>query len=762
MAIRSASSTPRPRSLLWPLAALLLVLTLFFWPVWLKGYRCPPGSGDTWKQLYPVWSFIGEHVSQGALPLWNSRMMGGEPVVGEPQYGLLNPLNWPMFLSYPIPEWVVFLRAALPLLIGGVGMYVLLRRSATWRLGRSAAVVGSVAYMLSDPFIVHLGHPQFNDVLAWFPWCLAAVDWVLDGSARAVLGGLPLALLGVAGHAQAALHAAAAISLYALWRVVDGPPKRMVRRGATLLIVAAVGLGLAAPILLPAIERYPFTERAALETQPLTGYQWPLEMLVDIISPWFHGRGAEGLWMSWGRTESAYAGMVTLCLCLLGLAADRRRRRSWFLVVLAVLGVLVALGHNGPLFPLLAQVDVLAQLGKTSRAAFLVAFALSAGAALGVHHLLASDRLRRMGIVLLLVAAVALWFAAPAMSRGIPAGERYQRAVGSLRAAAGLAVLLALALLLMRGNPLWAAAVVVLLAGELIVSGAFVEAEAPAPMSGHDEALTYLREDSGWFRVDVDSEAVEMWPPHSLVAAGFAVPRTVGNPMELRAFNLFYWGQPSKTSVGYRLLGVKYIVVRKDAPPGGEGIAPVFIDDPLVDLHLHTTSLPRAWLVYRTAEVDDLGDAMTVMSEPGFDPWLAATVEDGPLLEGEGEGTIELLAYEPNRVALEIRVSAPAFLVLSDVLYPGWEATLDGDPVPIYLADGVFRGVAVPAGGHLLEMNYRPGSLRLGLGLAAMTTLMVVSVTVFGFVQRRRKRTSSAEGDDDNGPLLPRTRRRSS
>ena len=158
------------------------------------------------------------------------------------------------------------------------------------------------------------------------------------------------------------------------------------------------------------------------------------------------------------------------------------------------------------------------------------------------------------------------------------------RAVGALRAAAGLAALLAFTLLLLRRR-VWAAAIILLLAGELIVSGALVEAEAPSPPADHNAALEFLQDDSGWFRVDVDSEAVELWPPHSLVAEGFAVPRTVGNPMELQAFNLFYWGQPSKTSAGYRVLGVKYIVVAKGAPPGGEGIAPVFVDDPAVDIH---------------------------------------------------------------------------------------------------------------------------------------------------------------------------------
>jgi hypothetical protein len=135
--------------------------------------------------------------------------------------------------------------------------------------------------------------------------------------------------------------------------------------------------------------------------------------------------------------------------------------------------------------------------------------------------------------------------------------------------------------------------------------------------------------------------------------------------------------------------------------------------------------------------VEEMGQAMSVMSEPGFRPELVATVEGGPMLDGEGEGWIGLLTYEPNRVALEVHSSAPALLVLSDVLYPGWEAAIDGEPVTLYLADGVFRGVSIPPGDHHLQMSYRPASLRLGLGLAAMTALMVGAVTVVGAARRR-------------------------
>jgi hypothetical protein len=117
-----------------PALFLIGATALFFWPLWIAGYRFPKGGGDLWGQLYPVWSFVAEELGRGVLPLWNPRMLGGDLIFSEGQYGLFNPLNWPLFLASPIPPGWVLLRGAFSLWLAGVGMYVYLRRSPIWRL----------------------------------------------------------------------------------------------------------------------------------------------------------------------------------------------------------------------------------------------------------------------------------------------------------------------------------------------------------------------------------------------------------------------------------------------------------------------------------------------------------------------------------------------------------------------------------------------------------------------------------------------------
>jgi hypothetical protein len=301
------------------------------------------------------------------------------------------------------------------------------------------------------------------------------------------------------------------------------------------------------------------------------------------------------------------------------------------------------------------------------------------------------------------------------------------------RAQAGLylaALVLALAAVfgvLARWHRFGRAGLILLVLAELVGTGALADVE-PSPRlqdDPHSAAIGYLRGDSGWFRVDVDGAARGLWSPAGVMAAGFTVPQGTGNPMEIVAYNQFYWGIPHKGMPAYNLLGAKYIIVPKDAQPGGDGIWPVFTQDALIDIHLNTNALQRVWLVYRTIPVQSLEAAYTNVFSTDFKPVETATVKDGPRLDSSGEGSIEVVAYTPNRAEFYVQVSEHALLVLSDLLYPGWRATVDGVSVPIYATDGLFRGVLIPAGAHRVEMRFSPVSLRLGLGLL-VTALFIL------------------------------------
>ncbi|HEY0406808.1 MAG TPA: YfhO family protein, partial [Pyrinomonadaceae bacterium] len=79
----------------------------------------------------------------------------------------------------------------------------------------------------------------------------------------------------------------------------------------------------------------------------------------------------------------------------------------------------------------------------------------------------------------------------------------------------------------------------------------------------------------------------------------------------------------------------------------------------------------------------------------------------------------------------------PTVLVVSEANYPGWAATVDGQPTPVHTADFLLRGVALTAGAHRVEMRYTAPAARNGAMLSALTLL---GLAALAFIERRARR----------------------
>lgn len=95
-------------------------------------------------------------------------------------------------------------------------------------------------------------------------------------------------------------------------------------------------------------------------------------------------------------------------------------------------------------------------------------------------------------------------------------------------------------------------------------------------------------------------------------------------------------------------------------------------------------------------------------------------------LERDLAASVRYAADGSTRVVLDVDARSADRLVLADVFYPGWRATIDGVDAPID-REGPFRSVAIPAGSHRVAFAYVPWSYRFGLFLSAMT-LMALAV----------------------------------
>jgi hypothetical protein len=188
------------------------------------------------------------------------------------------------------------------------------------------------------------------------------------------------------------------------------------------------------------------------------------------------------------------------------------------------------------------------------------------------------------------------------------------------------------------------------------------------------------------------------------------------------------------------MLNLRYVVAYPDCPKMQiEGLRTVYQDaqtriDELPDL------CPRAWLVHRYAVRQDSREVLALLSQFNYEKM--ALFEEDPRCAVEtpssAEAAPEIVRCEPERIDIKVQAAAPALLVLSDLFYPGWEATVDGRPVEILRANYLMRAVAIPAGAHEVRFLYRPASFRAGVAASAAGCLAVALLISWRLWMRRR------------------------
>ncbi len=102
---------------------------------------------------------------------------------------------------------------------------------------------------------------------------------------------------------------------------------------------------------------------------------------------------------------------------------------------------------------------------------------------------------------------------------------------------------------------------------------------------------------------------------------------------------------------------------------------------------------------------------------------LLASARDTAIVEGNPPTDVSIGEVTS---ALETRNASAGFLVVNEAFYPGWEATVDGNPVTIYPTNVAFRGIHVPAGNHKIEMRFRPKILAYSAGFTALGLFLVL------------------------------------
>ncbi|MCL5109287.1 MAG: YfhO family protein [Chloroflexi bacterium] len=138
---------------------------------------------------------------------------------------------------------------------------------------------------------------------------------------------------------------------------------------------------------------------------------------------------------------------------------------------------------------------------------------------------------------------------------------------------------------------------------------------------------------------------------------------------------------------------------------------------------------PRVFLAAKTRVVGP-GEALAPMADHLSDPAQEVYVEASPgqrFEAGPSGGQAVLTEETSTRLVVAIAPERPTVLFLAEPFNPGWRASVDGQPAPIYWADHVFRAVPVRPGQKEVVLTYEPRSVRWGFAISGATALLLAS-----------------------------------
>lgn len=756
-----------------PFALLIAVLALLY-------HRLLAGETLFWGlptlQFYPWREYAFDQLRAGHLPAWNPYLGGGAPLLANYQTAIFYPPNW-LWLVVP-GTLAMSLSAVLHIVWAWLGMW---QFGGALRLSLWGRATSAFAFAFSGYLIARLGSFPTANAGAWLPWLFWLALRVLHDRRAPDVSWLALAfaLQVLSGHAQTTFYGAVGLGLFALWVLLWTLRRDALR--TRVLALALVGAGLLLGVLIAAVQVLPTAEYLresqrsnGLDYDTLTNLSYHPIRLLTLLSPDLFGTPADGSTLTEGLyfEDAAYIGFVPLLAALAAVWAWGRGLRTRrvspdlhdvpFWALLALMGFFFAAGKYNPLFQTLYDhVPTFDAFREPVRWLILPVFALAVLAGIGVEqwgrgpHVVFWSRLAGAGGGAMAVMALA----------GLLAGG-FSSTLEVL--AWGLVVLgswMVIAALLtlvqpqppLAGSPvLWRAVVLVFVALDLAwlatglnptVPVSFFDARPAETQHGrvywfrdYQHTVTFGADESdqessaaleGYFDVSDYRIAVRrrdelresLLPNITLLDR---IPALSNNDPLLPGYHSAYLDLIEdlgpESGALLRAAGVGQVL----------GVVPTGWQSADRTAALAPDVPPLAWLVAEARWLASDGALEVALRDPAWDPaqivLLAGLLRTQPAGEvGSPEpGEVALRVDRPDERHFRVITERAAYLVITEMWYPGWSVTVNGEPAELHRANLAFMAVAVPPGASDVVLRYRLTYWPLAL----LITLIASSVTL--------------------------------
>lgn len=708
---------------------------------------------DVFSQAFPWKALATQLIRKGQLPLWNPYSFSGYPLLANWQSAPFYPLSFLMVLLGSLKGFSALVLMQVPLSM--FFMYLFLKKK-----GRSlpASLTGAVIFALSGFMMTYLEYGTTGQVFLWLPLSLYLIEQYLDKKKPLYLFIFSLSIYPIltAGFFQPAFFALAIIGLYTIFRALFTP----------VLLFLILG------ILLGSLQTFPVLELFKLSIRNLDHnileYNYgllPARYLAAFLAPDLFGNPTTGNY--WGvmvyQEASGYLSILSLPLIFWLVSARKKDFTTTFFSILFFVSLFLV--FDNPVSRLIFTLKIpFISTGYASRWLLVTTFSAAVLVSYGMDLIKKSRELIKYcfySILGLVVVSSTIFFMKTILQSDnsvldnqiiITALTQLKVSFRNLVIPAGLVMsLLAAVVFLPKKIFVW----IFLLLVTFDLSRYFIKF-TPFSNSEFANARTpvtqYLKENVNNYRMD--RERGPLLPPNTWMYQKLSSPSGY-DPLIYLPYASFYKLINSKSpndeeiekgpftryleleNLNSNLLdlaGVKYLLALKEKDKKNKIFPGKYIkifEDGATTILENKNVLSRIKLYSNyIVEPNQIKAQKLTADKFNFRDTVVLNKKPKNLLLASSKDFAEIVSYSESKVEILVKTKSPQILVLTDTFYPGWKAEINGKPLEVLSAFGIYRAVEVPAGESTVKFFYKPASFEMGVkvSLAALATSLLAFI----------------------------------
>ena len=182
------------------------------------------------------------------------------------------------------------------------------------------------------------------------------------------------------------------------------------------------------------------------------------------------------------------------------------------------------------------------------------------------------------------------------------------------------------------------------------------------------------------------------------------------------------------------MLNTKYFIL----PLQGNQTAPV----------MNPYTYGNAWFVDKVTYVNNANEEIDkvgkidlrheAVADKQFETTLKASNAQGNVSQ------VELVSYAPNKLKYNVSSEKGGVVVFSEIYYPGWTATIDGQKADLGRVNYILRALHVEKGKHTIELAFDPQSVHTTETIATVSfAVLLILIALIAFLEYKKRKNSN-------------------